>query len=64
MAKDENSNGASPNGAMDPEERAFLDSVHAGYRQLRKELKAEGADGTEEYEKLRARAATWSSSAS
>jgi len=65
MAKDENSNGASsneasPNGAMDPEERASLDRIHEGYRELRKQIKAEGFDGTEEYEKLRARAATWS----
>ena len=55
MAKDENSNGASPNGAIDPEERASLDRIHEGYRELRKQLKAEGFDGTEEYEKLRAR---------
>jgi hypothetical protein len=73
MAKDENSNGASskngsspsaggvsPNGAIDPEERASLDRIHEGYRELRKQIKAEGFDGTEEYEKLRARAATWS----
>lgn len=56
MPKDDDltasSNGASANGAVDADERAFLDSVHAGYRQLRKELKAEGVDGTAEYEKL------------
>ncbi len=66
MPKDENqsqsasSNGVSPNGAMDPEERAFLDRVHERYRELHEQLVAEGFDGTEGLAALRARAATWS----
>jgi hypothetical protein len=55
MQQEGDINGSSPNGAIDPEERASLDRIHEGYRELRKQLKAEGFDGTEEYEKLRAR---------
>jgi hypothetical protein len=72
MPKDENNSsssgsspsagrvGVSPNGAVDPEERAFLDRIHAGYRELHEQLVAEGFDGTEELAALRVRAATWS----
>jgi hypothetical protein len=54
------SNGASPYPPVTPAERESLDRIHEGYDELRQKLKAEGFDGTEEYEKLRARAATWS----
>jgi hypothetical protein len=54
------SNGASPNGSIDPEERASLDRVHEGYRELHEQLVAEGFDGSEELAALRLRAAAWS----
>jgi len=64
MAKDENidasTNGVSPNGAIDPQERAFLDRLHARYDALSEQLKAEGFDGSEYLPELRRRAATWS----
>jgi hypothetical protein len=62
MATDEDantSNGALSNGAMDPEERAAIDAQRARLRELRKQLKAEGFDGTELLPELEARAATW-----
>jgi len=52
--------GASSNGAIDPEERAFLDRLHARYDALHEQLVAEGFDGSEELAALRVRAATWS----
>jgi hypothetical protein len=72
-AQDENidvsSNGASPKGFtrfgfIDDEDRRFVEAQHAAFRELGKELEAEGVDSTEEYEKLLARAATWSSAPS
>lgn len=51
-------------GFIDEEDRRFVEAQHARFDELGEELEAEGIDGTEEYEKLLARAATWSSAPS
>jgi len=70
MARDENrnasSNGASPDvftrfGFIDDEDRRFIEAQRARMKEVAEELEAEGVDGTEEYEKLLAKAANWSS---
>ena len=64
MAKDENitssSNGATPNGRVDPAERAAVDAQQARFRELHEQFVAEGGDSSKELAALRARAATWS----
>jgi hypothetical protein len=66
MAKHENhsssTNGSSPDVFIDDEDRRQVQAQHARFREVRKELEAQGVDGTAEYEKLLAKAATWSSS--
>jgi len=64
MPKDENSisstNGASPTGRVDPAERAAVDAQQARFAELHEQFVAEGGDSSKQYEKLLAKAATWS----
>jgi len=71
MPKDENhsssSNGSNPSAGrvspdvfIDEADRLEVEAQHARFRELDEELEAQGVDCTEEYEKLVARAATWS----
>ncbi len=55
------SNGASPDVFIDDADRILIESKRARMDEAAAELEAEGVDGTEEYEKLLAKAATWSS---
>lgn len=68
MAKDEqgasSSNGASPDGFIDEQDRLEVEAQHARFREVLEELEAEGVDFNEEYEKVRAKAASWSSAPS
>jgi hypothetical protein len=76
MARDESNNSSSNNGSrpsaggfspdvfFDEADRLEVEAQHARFEEVLKELEAKGVDGTEEYERLFARAANWSSASS
>jgi len=55
------SNGFSPDVFIDEADRLEVEAQHARLREVGEELEAQGVDSTAEYEKLLAKAATWSS---
>ncbi len=58
------SNGSSPDVFIDEEDRRQVQAQHARFREVRKELEAQGVDSSAEYAKVLAKAATWSSAQS